>query len=256
MWTLLSINVHLGEEIERRYEADKAKASVDLKTKYCSSFKLFRLKTYQRYFVDLFSIDLFHSAVVDAIDSEVHEEDCQKVVGGSRGPTVTKIQDSDVFTSKIIRNWAWGHSTLYWRFKLIAICQMMKCQPNAEEETHGNIYKANHKKTYKSRSCLKVISIIWTCLLSRFFPFLSFDLTWCDLVLSSQSCLKQTLCTSTARILKMAYLKFFEIKLFQVPAIKLTERKMTQLRLSPFCVCTYFATTQRIFQSYLTAPML
>ena len=217
MWTLLSINVHLGEEIERRYEADKAKARVDLKTKYCSSFKLFRLKTYQRYFVDLFSIDLFHSAVVDAIDSEVHEEDCQKVVGGSRGPTVTKIQDSDVFTSKIIRNWAWGHSTLYWRFKLIAICQMMKCQPNAEEETHGNIYKANHKKTYKSRSCLKVISIIWTCLLSRFFPFLSFDLTWCDLVLSSQSCLQQTLCTSTARILKMAYLKIFEIKLFQVP---------------------------------------
>ena len=49
---------------------------------------------------------------------------------------------------------------------------MMKCQPNAEEETHDNIYKANDKKTYKSRSCLKVISIIWTCLLSRFFPFL------------------------------------------------------------------------------------
>ena len=107
---------------------------------------------------------------------------------------------------------------------------MMKCQPNAEEETHGNIYKANHKKTYKSRSCLKVISIIWTCLLSRFFPFLSFDLTWCDLVLSSQSCLQQTLCTSTARILKMAYLKIFEIKFFQVLAIKWTERKMTQFK--------------------------
>ena len=104
MWTLLSINVHLGEEIERRYEADKAKARVDLKTKYCSSFKLFWLKIYQRYFVDLFSIDLFHSAVVDAVDGEVHEEDCQKVVGGSRGATVTKIQNSDVCISKVIRN--------------------------------------------------------------------------------------------------------------------------------------------------------
>ena len=203
---------------------------------------------------------MFHRAIVDAVDGEVHEEDCQKVVGGARGTTVTKIQDSDVFTFKIIRNYVKGHNTvsrsLYWRVKLIAICQLMKCQPNAEEEAHGNIYKANHKKTYKSRSRLKVISIIWTCLLSRFFPFLSFDLTWCDLVLSSQSCLQQTLCTSTARILKMANLKICEIKLFQVPAIKLTERKMTQSRLSPFCVCTYFATTQRIFQSYLTAPML
>ena len=73
----------------------------------------FLLKIYQRYFVDLFSIDLFHSAVVDAVDGEVHEEDCQKVVGGSRGATVTKIQNSDVFTSKTIRNWAWGHNTLY-----------------------------------------------------------------------------------------------------------------------------------------------
>ena len=100
----MSINVHLGEEIERRYKTDKAKARVDLKTKYCSSFKLFRLKTYQRYFVDLFSIDLFHSAVVDAVDGEVHEEDCQKVVGGSRGATVTKIQNSDVCISKVIRN--------------------------------------------------------------------------------------------------------------------------------------------------------
>ena len=98
----MSINVHLGEEIERRYEADKAEARVDLKTKYCSSFKLFCLKIYQRYFVDLFSIDLFHSAVVDAVDGEVHEEDCQKVVGGSRGATVTKTQDSDIFT-KILK---------------------------------------------------------------------------------------------------------------------------------------------------------
>ena len=106
---------------------------------------------------------------------------------------------------------------------------MMKCQPNAEEETHGNIYEANHKKTYKSRSCLKVISIIWTCLLSRFFPFLSFDLTWCDLVLSSQSCLQQTLCTSTARILKMVYLKIFEIKLFKVPAKSWQKEKWPNL---------------------------
>ena len=89
--------VHLGEEIEGRYEADKAQARIDQKIKYCSSFKLFRLKTYQRYFVDLFSIDLFHSAVVDAVDGEVHEEDCQKVVGGSGGATVTRIQHSDVF---------------------------------------------------------------------------------------------------------------------------------------------------------------
>ena len=81
----MSINVHLGEEIERRYEADKAKTSVDLKTKYCSSFKLFRLKTYQRYFVDLFSIDLFHSAVVDAVDGEVHEEDGKEIIRGARG---------------------------------------------------------------------------------------------------------------------------------------------------------------------------
>ena len=99
---------------------------------------------------------------------------------------------------------------------------MMKRKPNAEEETHGNIYKANHKKTYKPRSCLKVISII-----SILF---SFHLTWWDLVLSSQSCLQQTLCTSTARILKMAYLKIFEIKFFQVLAMKLTERKMTQFK--------------------------
>ena len=36
---------------------------------------------------------MFHGAVVDAVDGEVHEEDCQKVVGGSRGATVNKIQD-------------------------------------------------------------------------------------------------------------------------------------------------------------------
>ena len=67
----------LCEEVEGRYKADESKARVDLvKIKFDPNQR----RSHQRYFVDLFSIDLFHSAVVDAVDGEVHEEDCQKVV--------------------------------------------------------------------------------------------------------------------------------------------------------------------------------
>ena len=78
----------LCKEVERRYKAYESKARIDLVEIFLFSNILLQIKkrSHQRYFVDLFSIDLFHCAVVDAVDGEVHEEDGQKVIRGARGP--------------------------------------------------------------------------------------------------------------------------------------------------------------------------